>query len=67
MQSRIIPILQVIIDKIGIENINKHTLNDCVEHQYVAILEYLLKLGANPDVHSFNEHYKHQTLFKIHS
>ena len=59
LQSRIIPVLQVIIDKVGIENINKHTLNDCVEHQYVAILEYLLSLGANPDVNCFNEHYKH--------
>lgn len=59
LQSRIIPVLQVIIDKVGVENINKHTLHDCVEHQYVAILEYLLSLGANPDVNCFNEHYRH--------
>lgn len=59
LQSRIIPVLQVIIDKIGVDNINKHTLHDCVEHQYVTILEYLLRLGANPDVNCFNQHYKH--------
>ena len=59
LQCRIIPVLQVIIDKVGVENINKHTLHDCVEHQYVSILEYLLSLGANPDVNCFNEHYRH--------
>lgn len=59
LQSRIIPVLQVIIDKVGVENINKHTLHDCVEHQYVSILEYLLSLGANPEVNCFNEHYRH--------
>jgi hypothetical protein len=59
LQSRIIPLLDVIIEKIGIERLNSHTLNDCVELQYVIILEHLLKLGANPNVNCFNEHYRH--------
>lgn len=45
--------------KIGIGCLNEHTLHDCVDHQYVAILEYLLKLGANPNVNCFTKHYKH--------
>lgn len=59
LQTRIMPVLDVIIDKIGIEKLNVHTLNDCVELQYVTILEHLLKLGANPNVNCFNEHYRH--------
>jgi hypothetical protein len=58
-QRRIIPVLEEVIDKIGIDRLNNHTLHDCVEHQYVTILEYLLKRGANPYANCFTKHYRH--------
>lgn len=58
-QYRLISILEVVVDKIGIDRLNSHTLHDCVDNQYVDVLEYLLNRGANPYVNCFVESYWH--------
>ena len=58
-QKRLIAALDKIIDVIGIENLDNHVLNECVEQQYDLVLEHLLKRGANPNVNCFTSYYNY--------
>ena len=49
--------LDVIIDKIGVQNLEKHALLDCVEGQFPQTLEHLLERGANPNTNCFTKSY----------
>ena len=58
-QKRLIAALDKIIDVKGIENLDNHVLNECVEQQYDLVLEHLLIRGANPNVNCFTSYYNY--------
>ena len=58
-QKRLIAALDKIVDVIGIENLDNHVLNECVEQQYDLVLEHLLIRGANPNVNCFTSYYNY--------
>lgn len=58
-QKRLVSALSIIIDVIGIENLDNSVLDSCVEQQFDIVLDYLLAAGANPNVNCFTPPYNH--------
>lgn len=67
-QTRIIKALDVIIDKIGVDNLSTHCLDNLVEDQHDEVLEFLIKKSVNPNQNCFTESYawvKSSALYEI--
>lgn len=58
-QARLAAALDTIIPVTGIENLDKHVLDECVDQQFDIVLEHLLELGANPNVNCFTPSYSY--------
>lgn len=58
-QKRLLAALMEIVDVIGIENLDNHVLEACVDQQYDRVLDALLSAGANPNVNCFSPSYKY--------
>ena len=56
-QKKLIAAFDVLVAKIGIENLSNDILFQCVYQQLPDLLEHLLEMGANPNVNAFNESY----------
>lgn len=69
-QRRLIKTLKVLIDKIGVETLSSHCLDDLVEDQHDKVLGFLIKEGVNPNQNCFTESYrwvKSSALYEIES
>ena len=56
-QKRIINYLQVVINKIGLQNLWDCLLSSCIELQYCDVMEFLLDAGVDPNINCFNADY----------